>query len=572
MEQGAQFGPYRVLGLLGRGGMGEVLRAHDAEHERDVALKVLHPQWATDESYRERFRREARVAARLREPHVVPIHRYGEIDGRLFLDMRLVEGEDLASLLRRTGPLDPARAVDIVGQVARALDAAHADGLVHRDVKPSNVLLVGRADGGDLAGSAPGEDFVYLVDFGIARTIDSSTGPPLTGTGLTVGSTEYMAPERFLGGPLGAGADVYSLACVLHEALTGARPFPAGDAASQMYAHVNTTPAVVSAVRAEVPDLLDGVVARGLAKDPADRWTSAGGMAAAARAALSVSGVEVPRPAEGPLRDATPTTVGLTGAGDRAETQRRPLPGPTSVQPVQPVAFPGPPPWAAPSGAGGTPVGPGGGPGGPVDPAGQATGRRRGPLTAVVVVAVLAVLVAAVLAALLVRADRRAGDARSAAADAQQQLLAVALPADVVPADCRTTAGSGDVLLGLDCGSSATEDGPTGQSYQLRADPQAAAAAFAAEVSDRRLSQLAGDDGFACTSFDGGQGWVRLVDSRDQPIGRLACSVDASRDTVLSWTWDDRPALSTVTLRGGGTDGVSPLMRWWRDTAERDDL
>ncbi len=157
--------------------MGEVVRALDDEHEREVALKVLHPQWADDESYRERFRREARVVARLREPHVVPIHRYGEIDGRLFLDMRLVEGEDLATLLRRTGPLHPARAVDVVGQVARALDAAHADGLVHRDVKPSNVLLVARADGADLAGSVAGDDFVYLVDFGIARPVGEQTGP-----------------------------------------------------------------------------------------------------------------------------------------------------------------------------------------------------------------------------------------------------------------------------------------------------------------------------------------------------------------------------------------------------------
>jgi serine/threonine protein kinase len=170
-QDGGRFGPYRVLGVLGRGGMGQVLRAHDDDHERDVALKVLHPQWAQDEGYRDRFRREARIAARLTEPHVVPIHRYGEIDGQLFLDMRLVEGEDLDSLLRRTGPVDPARAVDLVGQVARALDAAHAGGLVHRDVKPSNVLLVGRADGRDLATSAAGEDFAYLADFGVARGV-----------------------------------------------------------------------------------------------------------------------------------------------------------------------------------------------------------------------------------------------------------------------------------------------------------------------------------------------------------------------------------------------------------------
>ena len=222
---GGRFGPYRVLGVLGRGGMGQVLRAHDDEHERDVALKVLHPQWAQDEGYRDRFRREARIAARLTEPHVVPIHRYGEIDGQLFLDMRLVEGEDLDALLRRTGPVDPARAVDLVGQVARALDAAHAGGLVHRDVKPSNVLLVGRADGRDLATSAAGEDFAYLADFGVARGADDGHGPALTAVGTAVGSTEYMAPERFGPTPPDARADVYSLACLLFELLTGRRPF-----------------------------------------------------------------------------------------------------------------------------------------------------------------------------------------------------------------------------------------------------------------------------------------------------------------------------------------------------------
>ncbi|SSC24720.1 Serine/threonine-protein kinase [Klenkia terrae] len=606
MEDGDQFGPYRVLGVLGQGGMGEVVRALDAEHEREVALKVLHPQWAGDESYRERFRREARVVARLREPHVVPIHRYGEIDGRLFLDMRLVEGEDLASLLRRTGPLHPARAVDLVGQVARALDAAHADGLVHRDVKPSNVLLVARADGGDLADSVAGDDFVYLVDFGIARPVGEETGPSLTGTGLTIGSTEYMAPERFHGRQLSAATDVYSLACVLFEALTGRRPFPPGDAVSQMFSHVNTPPEPPSAVRPGIPDVLDGVVLRGLAKDPADRWTSAGGMAAAARAALGVSGIEVPRPAERPPgpNGTAPTTVGVQG-GDpgRAGTALRPQPSPTTVQPAQQQGPPhqgpgqqgpgqqGPgqpgPGQQGPGQQGPGQPGPGQqGPGQPgpqgagqqvAPPPGQPpwvgrpqtapSGRRRGGTVLVVLLALLA----AALGTWAVVATVRASNAEEATVDAQQALLAVGLPTDVVPGDCTRTEADGDVLTGLDCGVSPSADGPSAQTYELLVSPEAAGAAFDAGVQRAGLSQLEGDDAFECSSSDGEQGWVRLADFDDEPVGRLSCGLDDAGAPVLTWTWDDRSGYSSVTGRGG-QDGLSDLLNWWRDNADRDDL
>ncbi|WP_328647685.1 serine/threonine protein kinase [Amycolatopsis sp. NBC_00348] len=286
-----QFGPYRVESLIARGGMGEVLRAYDTRHDRVVALKLLAPEFAADHDFQERFRREAHAVARLREPHVIPIHAYGEIDGRLYLDMRLVEGDDLGSRLTAGGPLAPADAVDVVGQVAQALAAAHAEGLVHRDVKPSNVLV------------GP-TGFAYLVDFGIARAAGPATG--LTATGGAVGTLDYMAPERFADAPADHRVDVYALACVLHQCLTGSKPFAATTAAALIGAHLHQPPPRPSSLRPGLPAAFDDVVARGMAKDPAERFASVTELAAAARAALGG-----PRPvpaAAPPTRQATRTT------------------------------------------------------------------------------------------------------------------------------------------------------------------------------------------------------------------------------------------------------------------------
>jgi serine/threonine protein kinase len=174
----SRFGPYELLDLLGRGGMGEVFRAHDTRRNRTVAVKRLGAGLSDDRAYLARFRRESELVARLREPHVIPIHDFGEIDGHLFIDMRLVEGVDLATLLERGGPLPPDRAVAVLAQVARALDAAHREGLLHRDVKPSNVLI-------DRSG---GDDFVYLIDFGIAR---HTAGTSLTESGSVLGTAPW---------------------------------------------------------------------------------------------------------------------------------------------------------------------------------------------------------------------------------------------------------------------------------------------------------------------------------------------------------------------------------------------
>ncbi|MET0233561.1 MAG: serine/threonine-protein kinase [Kibdelosporangium sp.] len=265
------FGPYRMEGLIARGGMGEVHRAHDTRHDRVVALKLLSADLASDAEFRERFKREAHAAARLREPHVIPIHAYGEIDGRLYLDMRLVEGGDLGDVIRDRGRMTPADAVGVISQVASALDAAHADRLVHRDVKPSNVLL--SPDG-----------FAYLVDFGIARTISTTT--EITATGDTVGTLHYMAPERFGPGPIDHRVDVYSLACMLFQGLTGVKPFRAENPLAVMYAHINTEPPRPGEHDSGL-SRFDEVIARGMAKNPDHRFASAGELALAAKRALS---------------------------------------------------------------------------------------------------------------------------------------------------------------------------------------------------------------------------------------------------------------------------------------------
>ncbi|MGV0836528.1 serine/threonine protein kinase StpK7 [Mycolicibacterium thermoresistibile] len=264
------FGHYQLQELIGRGGMGEVYRAYDTRTDRIVALKVLPAHLAQDETYQQRFRREAQAVAGLNDPHVVPIHGFGEIDGRLYLDMRLIEGRNLGTILTGKEPLGPELAVSVVEQVAQALDSAHEAGLVHRDIKPSNILVTAR-------------DFVYLIDFGLARTAGSAG---LTTAGSTLGTLAYMAPERFENGDVDRHADIYALACVLYECLTGSRPYPGDTYEQQIAGHmVSPTPRP-----SEVDPRLaafDGVIAKGMAKKPGKRYPTASELAAAARRALA---------------------------------------------------------------------------------------------------------------------------------------------------------------------------------------------------------------------------------------------------------------------------------------------
>jgi serine/threonine protein kinase len=267
---GTTFGKYTISRLLGKGGMGEVYEAYDVDKGRTVALKILADEYSHDESFRTRFQRESRAAAILQEPHVIPIHDWGEIDGHLYIDMRLVAGQTLTELLA-AGPLAPPRAVDIVGQVAAALDAAHAAGLVHRDIKPQNIIVTAA-------------DFAYLVDFGIAETAGDTR---LTGAGTKIGTLNYMAPERFTEKPTTAAVDVYALAGVLYESLTGEMPFASDSLEHLLAAHITLPPPRASETNPRVPAAFDDVIARGMAKDPDDRYGTAGGLGRAAQRALN---------------------------------------------------------------------------------------------------------------------------------------------------------------------------------------------------------------------------------------------------------------------------------------------
>ena len=265
------FGHYQLRKLIGRGGMGEVYQAYDTNTDRIVALKVLPLNMAEDEGFQQRFRRESQAAAGLNEPHVVPIHGFGEIDGRLYLDMRLIEGRNLGTMLSETKePLAPAMAVSVVEQVAAALDAAHETGLIHRDIKPSNILITDH-------------DFVYLIDFGLARTAGEQG---LTTAGSTLGTLAYMAPERFEGAVLDPRSDIYALTCVLYECLTGSRPYPAESYEQQIKGHMVTPPPRPSAIDPRMT-AFDAVIAKGMEKKPGKRYQTAGELATAARRALN---------------------------------------------------------------------------------------------------------------------------------------------------------------------------------------------------------------------------------------------------------------------------------------------
>ena len=271
---GSVLAGHRIERVLGRGGMGVVYAAVDLSLERTVALKLIAPELAENAGFRRRFIAESRIAASLEHPNVVPIFRAGEEEGALFLAMRFVDGDNLAAIVLRDGPLAPARAAGLLAQVASALEAAHGRDLVHRDVKPANVLVTAA-------------DHVYLTDFGLVEDLAATAGA--TRSAEVLGTLDYIAPERIRGDATGPWTDVYALGCVLFFALTGQVPFPLEVAESKLWAHVSEPPPRPS--DAGAPEAFDAVVATALAKQPRERHESAAGFAAAM---LAAAGADAP--------------------------------------------------------------------------------------------------------------------------------------------------------------------------------------------------------------------------------------------------------------------------------------
>jgi serine/threonine protein kinase len=315
---GAEVAGYQVEAFLSRGGMAVVYRARDRRLGRRVALKLLAPELSHNERFQQRFLRESRLAASLDHPNIVPIYEAGEAGGLLYIAMRYVEGSDLKALLDREGPLQPWRVVSILGQVGAALDVAHERGLVHRDVKPGNILIASGAGRED-------PDHVYLTDFGITKRSSSLSG--LTGTGHFIGTIDYVAPEQVGGKPIDARTDIYSLGCVLYQCLTGDPPFERDDEAAVLWAHLVERPPPVSSLRPDVPPEVDAVVAKAMAKAPEDRHQTCRELVTSLRSAIEQAAM-VERPAgpatadrrSEPARPAAPPTPSRPRSRTRSTT------------------------------------------------------------------------------------------------------------------------------------------------------------------------------------------------------------------------------------------------------------
>jgi serine/threonine protein kinase len=316
---GTQVLGYRIEALLGRGGMSVVYRAEDLRLKRKVALKLMAPELAEDQRFRERFLRESELAASIDHRSIIPIYEAGEVDGQLYIAMRYVEGTDLKALLSGDGVIEPRRALALLEQVADALDAAHERGLVHRDVKPANVLIAVQAD----------REHCYLSDFGLTKQVASESG--FTEAGQFVGTADYIAPEQLERGPVDRHADIYSLGCILYQCLTGEVPYSGERLMAVLWAHVNEPPPSASERNPELPAAVDTVIAKALAKSPEQRYPSCAKLIDAAREALGETSQDRPRQRRRLLTLAVLAAVAAAAAVPSVLLTRGDGPRPTSA-------------------------------------------------------------------------------------------------------------------------------------------------------------------------------------------------------------------------------------------------
>lgn len=556
---GSHFGRYYLKRLLGRGGMGEVYEAEDTVKERSVALKLLSPVLCQDPVFRERLQREARTAGRLQEPHVVPVHDYGEIEGLLFLEMRLIDGKDLSTVLKESGGvLDPPRAVAIVRQAASALDAAHADGVIHRDIKPENILITG-------------DDFAYLVDFGIAS---ATADEKLTSAGSAVGTWKYAAPERFTEGELTRSIDVYALACVLHECLTGTPPYRADSAGMLITAHLMSEIPQPSAVRPDIPTAFDRVIAKGMAKDPADRYASAGELAQAATEALSARDqdraeeiVEHSEEVTAPETDYEPSPL----ADGRAIHEHPPQ------LTTSPPSGPWPAPHHAPLPQSDGPLAPPGFPPGaswpaqfrpppPISPYRRPPSRGRGP---VVAAALAAVAVVGGLLFWLLPSESAPHEAKPPLAgrtttpttpavstpppaESQARLFG-SLPPGYPPGACNPVTAPPNAFARLACGQNVDPDGPPTATFTLYPNLSTLRTAFNKIVQTSTIVECPG-------RIQSPGAWHRVA-APTQVTGMLMCGLQQSSATVV-WTNDAGLILGSVQADPPGPN-LDQIYGWW---------
>ncbi|MGE2818251.1 protein kinase domain-containing protein [Mycobacterium heidelbergense] len=558
-REGSRFGHYDLKRRLGRGGMGDVYEAENTVAQRIVALKVLPPVYSHDLVFCARLQRVARAIGQLDEPHIVPIHDYGEIDRQQFVEMRLIEGADLAKRLKRPGPLPAPCAVAIVHQIASALDAAHALGIIHGDVKPENILITG-------------DDVAHLLDFGI------SDAAPHKGVTRVIGSSvatwKYTAPERFTATVADHKVDIYSLTCVLYECLTGSPPYWAESVGALISAHLIEPIPAPSQSQREISSAFDEVIAHGMAKDPAQRYASAGDLAQAAVQALSApdqnrvvtrlqpstpnTGSEMPSVPTASPTPSVPTSQPSPELPDHESSVWQPPSAPSL--PTESARTPATTPAREPAGSRWRSELRIPGPGSQPPWSTLRKPRRR---LFLVMAAILASLAVTGVAIWLphsshptptdLAAHSTTSDTSELSPSAAGTRLLSLLPPGYPPGTCQPITPPTDALAEVSCGNNSEPDGPTSATYLQFSDASSLHGAFTRIIQASSIIECPG-------RIQSPGPWHRNA-TPDKTSGTLLCATQQANPTV-AWTNDTEMLIGLVTTDPHGPT-IDQLYAWW---------